>query len=211
MGGGVGSPMPQLTGFDGVSPTALYLVLFFAGLVETVFPPVPGDAVTVLGSFALARKGCAPALGLALSWAGSYLGGLFLWACGGRLSSQAGTPSTRGRDAVGLGRAIALLGRHGILLVVVSRFVPGIRSLILVAAGFARMPLRRVAWALAIAVAAWQSLLVAGGYLVGRRWLAVVDAWGKAGVGMLAVALLAAAAWWRWRRRGISGGDDDSG
>jgi membrane protein DedA with SNARE-associated domain len=101
--------------------------------------------------------------------------------------------------------------RHGVLLVVVSRFIPGIRSLILVAAGLARMPFRQVAWALGVAVMLWQSIVVIGGYLAGEHWLRIVSVWTKVGVALLLIAVLAGYLWWRSTRTAPPGGVDDSG
>ena len=194
-----------------LSPAALYAVLFLAGLVETAFPPFPGDVLTVLASFALARQNGSVVAGLALSSSGSYLGGLVLWGLATQWSTRSSRALSRCVDAGGIVRAQRLLVRHGVLLVVVSRFIPGIRSLILVAAGLARMPFRQVAWALGVAVMLWQSIVVIGGYLAGEHWLRIVSVWTKVGVALLLIAVLAGYLWWRSTRTAPPGGVDDSG
>ncbi|MCU0611235.1 MAG: VTT domain-containing protein [Candidatus Eisenbacteria bacterium] len=203
--------MQGLNPLDGLAPGTTYGVLFLAGFIETAFPPFPGDALTVAASFALAQRGGSLVAGLALSCSGSYLGGLTLWAFGRRLAASSRAGSALLGLAPGLDRAVALLARRGVLLVVVSRFIPGLRSLILLAAGYGRMPLHHVAWALGVAVALWQSIVVGGGYLVGRNWVRVVTAWGRLGLVLLVVAALGGyAAWRRARRACSSGGGDDS-
>lgn len=180
-----------------VEAAALYGVLFVTGLVEAAFPPFPGDAATVATSGLLAARGAPLAPALASSWAGSYLGVLFLWACGRQCFPWA-AKRLRGRSGAGFARASALVARHGVLLLAVSRFVPGIRSLIVLAAGSAGVPLRRAAPALGVAVAMWQGIVVAGGYWVGRRWADVVSTVGTAGVAAFLVA--GVVAWWVWAR-----------
>lgn len=188
---------------------ALYVIFFLAGLVETAVPPFPGDALTVVTSFALARRDGSLAAGLALSCAGSYLGGLTLWVFGAHWSTRVPRAVSRRVNTGALVQAQQLLARRGVPIVVLSRFIPGIRSLILVAAGLGRMPLRQVVWALGLAVALWQSIVVVGGYLAGRYWLRVVRIWSAAGVILMVIVLLAGLLW--WRRGTSSGGTDDNG
>jgi len=37
--------------FDQVDPNMVYFVLFISAIIENVFPPIPGDTVTVLGAY----------------------------------------------------------------------------------------------------------------------------------------------------------------
>lgn len=199
-----------VTWLDSLSPALLHGALFVVALVETAFPPFPGDAVTVVCAFALARHGGALPLALVLSSSGSYLGGFTLWAVGRHWSAQAGVLSRRVATP-GFARARSLVARRGPVLVMVSRFVPGIRSLILLAAGYGGMPARHVWWALAIAVVAWQTIVVTGGYLLGRSWLRVVNVLGNLGFVVVLVGVTVGYLGWRWARRArASGGADDS-
>lgn len=192
-----------------LSPVSLYVALFVAGAVETAFPPFPGDAVTVVCSFALARQGGPLLPALALSSSGSYLGGFILWAAGRHWSTHPSASRWAGRP--GFARARALVSRRGPFLVMGSRFVPGIRSLILLAAGYGGMPARHVVWSLALAVVTWQAIVVTGGYMLGRSWLRVVSLLGNAGLVLVFLGVIVGYLAWRWVHRArVSGGVDDS-
>ncbi len=195
---------------DGLGSPMLFAALVVVGAVEAAFPPFPGDAATVVCSFALARQGASLPLAIASSSLGSFIGGLALFAVGRRWAAH----PTRARwaDPRRFHRAQALVARWGVPLVLVSRFIPGIRSFILVAAGSAGLPPGAFATALAGAVLAWQSVVVGGGYLVGRSWLRVVRTVGNAGIAAAALACLAGYATWRLlRHRRASGGRDGHG
>jgi len=164
-----------------------------------MFPPYPGDTVTVFCSFAAARQGISPALILSVSWLGSYLGGLLLWGLGHIWLEDPPLRFIRWLSpSGGLEKARELVRVHGTIIVVLSRFVPGIRSLIILAAGLAGMNFGRIIWAVAVAVFIWQSILVAGGYLVGLHWLKVVSVISK--VGLFAAVAVAIAVYVGWRR-----------
>lgn len=187
---------------DSLSPEAIYPTLFLSALVETLFPPYPGDTVTVFCSFAAARQDLAPGIVLMVSFLGSYVGGLLLWGLGHTWRENPPAKFIRWLAGSGsLEHARELLRRHGTMIVVLSRFVPGIRSLILLAAGLAGMALGRVLWAIAIAVAIWQSILVAGGFLVGIHWLKVVSVISKLGLWAAVAAALLIYIFWRRGRK----------
>ena len=182
-----------------VIQAAIWPTLFLSGMVETMFPPYPGDTVTVFCSFAAARQGLSPILILSVSWLGSYLGGLLLWGLGHVWMENPPLRFIRWlSDSGGLEKARKLVRKHGAIIVVLSRFVPGIRSLIIFAAGLAGMSFGKIIWAVAAAVLIWQSILVAGGYMVGLHWLKVVSVISK--VGLYAAVAVAIAVYVGWRR-----------
>ncbi len=54
--------------------------------------------------------------------------------------------------------------------------VPGVRSLISIPAGVARMPVPRFVVLSALGSLVWNTLLISAGYLLGSRW-SVVQTW----------------------------------
>jgi membrane protein DedA with SNARE-associated domain len=187
---------------DSLTPAAIYPTLFLSAFVETLFPPYPGDTVTVFCSFAAARRELAPSIVLLVSFLGSYGGGLVLWGLGHTWREDPPLKFIGWLSGSGsLHHARELLRRYGIVIVVLSRFVPGVRSLIILAAGLAGMGLGRMLWAVAIAVAVWQSILVTGGYLVGMHWLKVVSVISRMGLWAAVAAALLIYIFWRRGRR----------
>ena len=67
--------------------------------------------------------------------------------------------------------------RFGFLTVLVSRFIPVVRSGVILAAGVAGMDRRKSLLAVGASILLSTSLLVLGGRLVGRRWEKLVALW----------------------------------
>src|SRR4030095_942511 len=120
----------------------LLLVAALAWL-EYVFPPSPGDSAMLLACFlagagSLARSGADAACLL-----GSVAGALTAYALGARLGRS--YFFLRSEWAKGeLSRFERGLQRFGPRLLVVNRFLPGVRGVFLYGAGIGRLPFRPV-------------------------------------------------------------------
>ena len=70
-----------------------------------------------------------------------------------------------------------------------GRVIPGVRSVISVPAGLARMPLPRFVALTAIGSAVWNAALIGGGWALGARWRELTDAVAAADVWIVAGVL----------------------
>lgn len=160
------------TGYFGV------VLLMFA---ENVFPPIPSEVIMPLAGF-MASQGKFAFAGVVLAGTvGSVLGALpsyFLGRAVGeeRLKSLADAHgrwlTVSRRDVERAGR---WFDRHGAKAVFFCHFVPGVRSLISVPAGVARM---HPAWFLACTAAGaglWAALLASLGYFLGANFRRVEE------------------------------------
>lgn len=184
-----------------------YLGLFAVVLAENLFPPIPSEVVLPFAGWEIAqgRLGLLPAF-LAAT-AGSVAGALVLYGIahrGGRKAILATRRVSR-ITAEDLDRADARFRRHGAWLVLFGRCVPGLRSVISVPAGMARMPILTFALLTALGSAAWNALLMGAGIALGTRFEEVGDVLGPistAVVALLAMSFLAALVLVRRRRPG---------
>ncbi len=147
-------------------------VLLLSSAVEYVFPPFPGDTVTLFGAFLAATSGWSVPLVFLAVTIGSLGGASLDYALGRRLAR---TPVERlsGRRRRARLRADAIVARferHGAVYVAINRFLPGIRALFFVAAGMARLPYGKVIGWGALSAAAWNSLIIAAGLAIGSSW-----------------------------------------
>ena len=172
------------------------LVLFFGSFVEYVFPPFPGDTLVLLGAWY--------AVNGALSWpmtftavtAGALAGAYVDWRAGVALGRRIDRSAHRkgGFSEERLLRFEAGYRRWGAWLLVVNRFLPGVRGFFFLAAGACGIPLGRVLLYGGISAAIWNALLLAaGGLLVGNldEMLRLATRYTHAAwIGMAAVAAL---------------------
>lgn len=155
-------------------PHALWL-LFGVAIVEYVFPPFPGDTVTLFGSY-YAVTGVLPMPLVFLSvLTGNIFGAAIDYLVGSRLREMAkggreGTPLLfRWVSEARVAEIERALERRGDLLILANRFLPGIRGFLFIAAGMGRMPFRRVMFLGAVSASCWNALLLLVGYLVGAN------------------------------------------
>jgi membrane protein DedA with SNARE-associated domain len=130
-----------------VGPVA-YLVLGLSAMIEYVFPPFPGDTITLLGGVYAVRGQKPWWLVLAVLTAGSMAGAMVDYWIGTRLDRwlRSRPPGSRflGMSWEEVARLEERMRHKGQLLVLINRFLPGIRGPIFFAAGVARLPVRRV-------------------------------------------------------------------
>lgn len=141
-------------------------------LVETVFPPLPSEVILPLAGFLGAQGRLDLLLVVATATAGAGLGALLLYGLGAGLGLDravrglARLPLVERDD---LERASGWFGRHGRASVFFGRLVPGVRSLISLPAGAARMPLPTFVGFTLAGSAVWNSALIGAGAALGQQ------------------------------------------
>ncbi len=165
-------------------------VLALAGIAAATL--VSEDATAVATGIAIAEGRLAPLPGIAACALGIYVGDLGLWAAG-----RFGGPRVLALPRLAkyqrvVGGLAGLVDRHPALAILASRFTPGARLPLYVAAG-ARGTRRRVffLWSF-IAVAVWTPLIVVSIALAGDAIARPIDAW--LGTGWIVRASLVVAA-----------------
>jgi membrane protein DedA with SNARE-associated domain len=138
----------------------LYAAIALAAFAENVFPPLPADTVIALGAFVAAR-GSGTELGV---WGATMLGNI-----GGAMSMYAvghryGLPWLQRRfPAVfppgAAERFSERFASQGVLAVVVSRFLPGVRAVVPPVAGALRIGAWRALLAMSLASGVWYGVV----------------------------------------------------
>lgn len=141
--------------------------------IETVFPPIPSEVILPLGGYLSQRGELNAVLVLVAATAGSLVGALILYGLGARLGEDRSTQLVAKLplvDREDVERAIAWFERHGEWAVFFGRLMPGVRSLVSLPAGTARMPLVRFTVLTLLGSGLWNGLLVGGGMALGTQW-----------------------------------------
>ncbi len=187
-----------------VAPAWAYLGLALCAFLENILPPVPGDTVVLFGAYLAGRGALSGPAVFAATWAGGTAGFVAMYAVG-RASGRAWTRQghRRGVQAARLAQAERWLARYGVALILVNRFLSGVRSAIALGAGLGRMDWRSVVAAAAVSMALWNGLLLWLGTRLGRHWEAAVAALRACHRSVLAAVVGLAAVWLlrAWHRR----------
>ena len=144
-------------------PLAL-LGFAIAAALEYVVPPFPGDSIVLLGGIYAVRGQHPWPLVLGVVVAGSLVGASVNYWMGTRVALHFERHPERpilGLTAARLAKVHDRMERWGGWLLVVNRFLPGVRGVIFLAAGAARLPLARCL-ALGAVSAVAHSLVVLG-------------------------------------------------
>lgn len=172
-----------------------YLVLGLAAALEYVFPPFPGDTVTLFGVFLAGTAGFSPWLVYLAIDLGSILGGLVAYAVGRHIDPENPPRLLRGpRTRLAIDEVRRRFERHGAIYLALNRFLPALRAFFFVGAGIARIPVSRVVVWGAVSASLWNALLFGVGWAVGDNWERLADlastyAWVALGIAVVAIAL----------------------
>jgi len=174
--------------------------------LENLFPPIPSELIMPLAGFTIARGSMdfVPAIAAgvigtvlgALPWyfAGVYFGERRLMNWADRYGKWL-TLSSRDIE-----RSIAWFNQYGKLAVFLGRLVPGVRTLISLPAGLARMNLGIFLLYSTVGTLIWTSALTFFGYLLGENYEQVEHYLGPVSKIVL-VLLVVAFGIWLWRRQ----------
>ena len=166
-----------------------------ATALETVFPPLPSEAVLPLAGFTAGQGHYGVVSAVVWATVGSLVGALVLYYVGAawgadRISRVAERiPLLHARD---VHRSIDWFGRHGRSAVLIGRLVPGVRSLISIPAGVDRMPVLQFVGYTTAGSLVWNAVLIGAGYQLGSRWHLIegyVDDFSSVAYVLLAVAV----------------------
>jgi membrane protein DedA with SNARE-associated domain len=177
-----------------------WFVLAGAAAIEYVFPPFPGDFVTLLGAVLVTAAAWSWYGVLSAVMLGAGLGAALVFELGRRWGRRR---RAAGVDAALLDRLVARFQRHGAVYLVLNRFVPGVRSLFFVAAGLAGMR-RAPVYAFALLSALlWNLVLVGLGAALGANLDGLerlMRTYTVSFVAVLATITVAVIGWKAWRR-----------
>lgn len=147
-------------------------LLAASAALEYIFPPFPGDTITLLGAILITGYGWSFGLVFGAVMLGSLAGSMAAFFLGALLSRR--RAQRRGDKAAAVEKSIIdglveRFRRRGPAYLVVNRFLPGIRSLFFVAAGLAGMRPVPVLFYSALSAALWNLALIAAGALLGAN------------------------------------------
>lgn len=183
-----------------------YLAVAALVFLECVFPPIPSEVIIPAAGALCLTTGMVLPGAVAAATVGAVAGATVLYGVGRVLSRErlGAFFETRPMRLLGFHRAdvervVDWFDRKGQITVLFCRCIPGVRSLISIPAGTARMPLPRFLAFTTAGTVVWNVILCGLGYGAGSAWQRVSDQ--VAGFSdmvkyVLLAAVVAAACWW---------------
>ncbi len=158
--------------FGHINPLTGYVVLFFSAIVENLFPPIPGDTVTVLGAY-LITTGFLNFWGVYFSTTlGSVTGFFLMYLFGlrfGRTFIKSKLKQRIFKDEQ-IEKVESWFGKYGYGIIAANRFLSGTRSVISLFAGLFHLRWWRVLLLATLSALIWNGLLIYAGYQLGVNW-----------------------------------------
>lgn len=187
----------------------VYPAMSVVAFVETLFPPFPGDVLFVLlAGWAAGSSGFAGRIALpaACGFAGCFAASILLVIAGSRIGRSRIRAFLASRaGGARLSRAEGLVERHAAPILAASRFLPGIRSLLVVVAGYSGVGAGRAMIFGGVSALLWYVLMALAGMELGYNLTALENLMRRYETVVWIAAAAALAAWAAWRFR--SGGD----
>jgi membrane protein DedA with SNARE-associated domain len=164
--------------FEWISTRGLLLVyafLFFNSLLESVFPPYPSDAFVLVFAFLAGQGHYDPYILYGLTAAGSISGIMIIYYVGreyGDAVLEFFSRSFLGRvfPVRMIEKSKRTFNQRGDLIVLLNRFLPGMRAPICFAAGIVGIKCAKVFLYSLISVLIWNAFLVFVGFYAGATW-----------------------------------------
>ena len=153
-------------------PTGLaYLTLLAVAYAENLIPPMPGDLLIVFAGYLVSTGAMVAFPAVALATVGGGLGFMTMYLFGRTIEGALMNPNRfRWIPKKRLGRALGWVNRRGYQVVLANRFLSGLRSVIALASGMARLGAWQTALYSTLSAAVWSGLLVGFGYWLGANW-----------------------------------------
>ena len=185
--------------FDDTTPPAIFAAIAVGSGIEYVFPPFPGDALSLAAYVAAYRSGLSMVTAYLVSVAAATGAGIIPWRFGCWLRVHPERyPSFLKRDK-NMGRLSMLqkkFSHRAWLYLLLNRFLPVSRALFFVAAGLSDVKLKgALIWG-ALSAALWNACLLALGSALGAN-LTAINLWlERYAYAMIAVLVVIGAIWY---------------
>lgn len=148
-----------------------YLVVLLASGGDVLFPPVPSESIVVTAGVVAAQGDLSILLVIPTAAAGALIGDNLAYLLGRRIGDPVADRLFRGEARrARLEWAERAVERHGGVLVVIGRFIPGGRTASTFAAGTLDMPWRRFIAADLVAVVLWATFASMLGFAGGSTF-----------------------------------------
>lgn len=157
----------------------LVIIVFIYSFFEVVFPPLPGDTLLVLSGSLSGLSGSSPIMIIMSASLGTFASSTMLYLLGSKMEKALLHSSKHSRilDSKTFHRLEKWFQKYGFWTIVLSRFIPVVRSGIILAAGMVNMKKSRSLLAVGVSIIVSTSIFVVSGSFLGKNWRKLPDFW----------------------------------
>ncbi len=175
-------------------PWLIFFTVFAASYIENIFPPVPGDTILLFGAYLVGRGNLSFEMAMVTTLMGSVLGFLTLYVVGYRYGRRF-MYSTQQTwfSPKSLNRVEVLFEKWGYGVVLINRFLAGLRSVVGLFSGIGKLNIWKVIFLSTVSSLLWNGTLIWLGSTIGENWeqIGVVLQRYNTGVSILIVTIIA--------------------
>jgi membrane protein DedA with SNARE-associated domain len=148
----------------------IYLSVTFFMIIEYVFPPFPGDIAIFSAGFIAGTGSASLTLVLIMAFIGSCIGLSVVYAVGQKYGrSLVEKNKIRYLNHTLLEKTEAWYSKVGEKLLLVSKFLPGVRFALVFFSGLANIPFRRAFTLTAISCLVWNTIVIIMGFYLQKN------------------------------------------
>jgi membrane protein DedA with SNARE-associated domain len=179
-----------------LGPFWFYLFIFLSGVVENLFPPYPGDTVTFIGGYLAGTGLLTFSLVFFSASLGCLAGAMILYVLG-KNKGRGIFLKNKGQifNKAQLVRVEDWFRRFGEKVLILSRFLPGVRSVVALTAGVGNVKLQKMTGYTLISILLWNSVILFSAFKIQKNWreiLAMIQVYNKV---VLTVVILILIVW----------------
>jgi membrane protein DedA with SNARE-associated domain len=173
-----------------------YLFILLSSFVENIFPPYPGDTVTFVGGYLAGTGRLTFPLVFVSAGLGCLAGAMVLYLLGRGRGRKVFLKNGRWiLNREHLKKVEVWFTKYGEKVLIISRFLTGVRSVVALAAGVGNVSTRKMILYTSISIVLWNGIIVFSAFKVQQNWreiLQMIQIYNKV---VLAIVVLVGIAW----------------
>lgn len=157
----------------------LVLTVFLYSFIEVVFPPLPGDSLLILSGSISGLSGVNPIAIIISATLGTFTSSMLLYLLGAKMEKALLHSSRHSQllDSKMFHKLEKWFQKYGFWTILLSRFLPVVRSGIILAAGMVNMDRFKSFLTVGISIIISTTIFVMSGKFLGQNWRKLPEFW----------------------------------
>lgn len=149
----------------------IYAIIALSAFIENVFPPYPSDTIILAGAFMAGTGELAYFPLFFAATGGGLAGAMLLYFLGYTKGRSFFCKYDRSYFKIdNMAKIERWFGRWGDYVLIISRFMAGVRSIIAITAGIGKVPVYRMTLFSLLSFFLWYLMLIGGMFLIKSNW-----------------------------------------